>query len=299
MSYFICIDGGGTKTKFVLYNHEGKYISSLIKPSCHIMQNTIEKVGQILMDGINTILLDNCIQDKEVVISMGLGGYGSEKNQRKIDLLLQSIFGDKFSYTVTNDAEIALLGAHDGQKGAILISGTGSILLYFDGVRFNRYGGWGYLLGDEGSAYWVGKELLKQFNKEADDLTTKTEIFKLIMNKFSLQNPHDILDSLIDSEGGFRTAVASLAKSTNNLALDGNKDCKDILIKAGEELADLCNSSLGRNINVNLALYGGLWESGDILFNSFLDSKIDSIRLIEPKHDACWGAYILAKKNFY
>jgi N-acetylglucosamine kinase-like BadF-type ATPase len=64
--------------------------------------------------------------------------------------------------TVISDAEAALLGAHDGHAGVLVLAGTGSIVLGRDARgRLARAGGLGPLLGDEGSAFWLGREWLR------------------------------------------------------------------------------------------------------------------------------------------
>src|ERR671936_219293 len=63
---------------------------------------------------------------------------------------------------VISDAEAALLGAHDGRAGVLVLAGTGSIVLGRDaGGPLARAGGLGPLIGDEGSAFWLGREWLR------------------------------------------------------------------------------------------------------------------------------------------
>jgi glucosamine kinase len=62
---------------------------------------------------------------------------------------------------VTGDADAARCGAFLGAPGIVVIAGTGSAALGWDGKRFARAGGYGFLLGDEGSAYWIGREAVR------------------------------------------------------------------------------------------------------------------------------------------
>ena len=62
---------------------------------------------------------------------------------------------------VTGDADTARYGAFLGAPGIVVIAGTGSVALGWDGERFAYAGGHGYLLGDEGSAYWIGREAVR------------------------------------------------------------------------------------------------------------------------------------------
>src|SRR5699024_11034486 len=68
-----------------------------------------------------------------------------------------------FSQVVADhDASIALLGALSGSDGVAVIAGTGSIAYGLSGEQSSRVGGWGYLLGDEGSGLWIAKQALQQ-----------------------------------------------------------------------------------------------------------------------------------------
>src|SRR5204862_47365 len=69
---------------------------------------------------------------------------------------------------VISDAEAALLGAHDAQPGVLVLAGTGSIVLGRDAAgRLARAGGLGPLIGDEGSAFWLGREWLRRTPRAA------------------------------------------------------------------------------------------------------------------------------------
>ncbi|MGX7108875.1 N-acetylglucosamine kinase [Facklamia miroungae] len=295
--YFICVDGGGTKTQFALYSNWGTQIDVKTLPTCHILQTTEEKAIKILQQGIFLLLKGREINESDLVLSLGLGGYGSSNNRGKIEKIVQLVTQNRYPYFLTNDAEIALLGAHNGQRGAILIAGTGSICLFFDGEHTIRSGGWGYLFGDEGSAFWIGQKMLNRFAKEADNRTAKTEIYTYLMRKYQLTNPHDILDELISTNKNSRTIIGNLAKDVVSMANQGSQESVEIIKDAAAELASLVNESLSDYDSVNLAIYGGLWKAGEILLNYFSESLDSHIKVCEPKGDACRGAFIYAKKQ--
>ena len=63
---------------------------------------------------------------------------------------------------MSHEATIALFGALGGADGVVVIAGTGSIAYGLNGSKSSRIGGWGYLLGDEGSAFWIALCALRQ-----------------------------------------------------------------------------------------------------------------------------------------
>ncbi|MGT2933418.1 N-acetylglucosamine kinase [Streptococcus catagoni] len=297
MNYIIGVDGGGTKTEFTLFQDNGKMIESLLQPSCHILQKSTDDIKNIILSGVNYFIEKYSINQQSLFISLGLGGYGSKKNRHIIDKILEEIFGQKYKYRITNDAEIALLGALGSieGKGSLLIAGTGSICLTYQ-EDFSRIGGWGYCFGDEGSAYWIGQRFLKEFACESDGRGEKTELYYYMLEKYQLECPLDINDYIFDNGIINRTKVAKMAKDVTWLCQNGNRKCIQIMKEAGIELANLANASL-KGHSLLLYLYGGVWKSEEYIKKPFKEHLDSRIQIGEPKQGATYGAYLLAKKD--
>ena len=180
--YYIGIDGGGTKTKFLAgrliegFSPDGtdaaglEVIGEYTAGGCHYMQIGFDGVETLMRNGVSAVCENAGIESKDVAfVYAGFAGYGDvASDQPMLDEALRKAFGD-IPYAAGNDSENALEGALDGQPGINIIAGTGSIGSgrSADG-EFMRCGGWHYVLGgDEGSAYWIAWNLLKEYSRQS------------------------------------------------------------------------------------------------------------------------------------
>lgn len=256
----LSIDAGGTSTKFYLYNEKYELLDDYKMPSCHILQVGKEKMTEMLLDGLKKIQESNYVDR----IVFGLAGYGKDmKIRSEIEKSIASSFSD-YDYTLMSDVEMAYYSVFSKKEsGILLISGTGSIAFCKNKDEFIRSGGWGYLLGDEGSGYWIGKELLNIFTKQADGRLSKSKIYYTIMEKFEISNPYDLISKRA-SMG--RTEVADLSKIAFSLYYEDDSS-RRIIDKAIEELSLMINSLDKYANSENIYLFGGIFNSS-INFNS-------------------------------
>ena len=147
-TYYIGIDGGGTKTKFDLFDSDKNSIASITMPTIHQAQTSFKEAVSVLTD-IKEKLLEK-INDSDYILKVGagLGGYGINAEYRK---KLEDEFSTVFDeFKLYSDAYAAMLGALAGEDGILMIAGTGSIALAKRGDETFRCGGFGYRYGDEG-----------------------------------------------------------------------------------------------------------------------------------------------------
>jgi len=134
---------------------------------------------------------------------------------------------------IESDARIALEGAFSGGPGIIVIAGTGSIV--FGKARsgsVHRSGGWGRIIGDEGSGYAVGRELFRAVAAHMDDRGPKTALTSMVARDFGLKTQPDIIRALYKE--GFD--VASGAPLVTRAAAKGDRVAKQILDAAAADL---------------------------------------------------------------
>ena len=148
----ISVDVGGTKSKAVLYNENGDVLNEVVVGSCHPMQNDDETI-------INNI--QACILDDNAPIVFGFAGYGrSQSLKDKIDWLVAKACGNH-PYHIIPDTEMAMYSTLLGHDGITVILGTGSVAFRKESAKTTQIGGWGFVLGDEGSGYELGQNVLK------------------------------------------------------------------------------------------------------------------------------------------
>lgn len=295
MDYFIGIDGGGTKTAFTLYDEHAHVLDQIVLPSCHVLQTSKDQAIEILKQGVMTVLPDSVAND-HVYIGCGLAGYGNDATLRKE---IESRVAESFQgmhYRIANDAQIGLLGALEGSEGIFVIAGTGSMGLSYQNGQFKRVGGWGYTLGDEGSAYWLAKQLLQEYTKQVDGRKPRTALVDVLKNICDLEDDYDIISFVNTKLANKRDHIASLAPIVYQLAQeDHDLAALEIYAKLAEELSSLIHS-LAKDFNhpVHVSYTGGVWK-GLSFIRPYLTLD-DNVHLCAPKHDPCYGAYLLAKQ---
>lgn len=299
MRYYVGIDGGGTKTLFKCADEKLNEIKTLSFPSCHVLQVEQNQAIEILKNGISQIFDGLPDNDIEICICAGLAGYGNDQSIRKrIEMIASEAFQGK-PFILYNDAQIALAGALNNEDGILVIAGTGSIALSKYQGQIYRSGGWGYMLGDEGSAYWIAKQLLEEYTMQCDGRSPKTQVVKALKQYCNLKDDYDIISYISNILGNERDKIASLAKIAFELA--ENKDPASLRIydQAGYHIASLINA-LATNVDqVYKASYiGGVFNAGNIILDPIQNNLKKNIELCKPYNDPAYGAILLAKEMF-
>lgn len=289
---YIGIDGGGTKTKMVSYEDNGNICKEIVLPTVHILTQTPQKCIEILKDGIEQLDPQHISK-----IGIGLAGYGQDKKIRKeIEEICEKAFENR-PFVLESDVRIAIEGALDGQDGIVVIAGTGSIALSLKKGVLQRCGGWGYQLGDEGSAYWIAKKMLSVFCQEIDGRLEKTILYDLIKRECHLENDYDII-TFMDHLNHDRTKIAALAYINGLAAKENDRYALKIYKEAAEEIYKLINL-LSKNFKspINVSYIGGVFQHANSFIIPHLKDKLGKqFNLIPPIHTPEYGAYILVKK---
>lgn len=292
--YTIGIDGGGTKTKFALFTEDGIEIDSLILESCHFMQVSYDEMKELLKKGIDTLLLKHDLKD--FVVCAGMGGYGRDENIRKN---IENVFTQLLpqgNFYLYSDAEIAVAGALGGQDGIVIIAGTGSIAFSQINNQFSRSGGWGSILGDEGSAYWIGKKALSIFCKEADGRLTKGPLYDCFMEYYQLKRDFDLIPLAVEQLTN-RTEIASVAKLVYQAACLNDENALQLFCEASDELVSHIHALNVSQKQLKVTYVGGLFSAKEFILPN-LERQLDAnLLLVDPMYTPEKGAYILAKKH--
>jgi N-acetylglucosamine kinase-like BadF-type ATPase len=125
---------------------------------------------------------------------------------------------------VVNDALIALEAGAPGGDGIVLIAGTGSIAYGRDTRgRAARSGGWGYVLGDEGSGYWLGRQALRSVMRASDGRGRATALTPLVLEHYGISRSEELVQQIYGDGGGADpTAIAALSTLVQRAAADGD-----------------------------------------------------------------------------
>lgn len=225
------IDGGGTKTRVLCWNMDGKKVSSRQFGAFNL--NSIgKKAFESLLDRIGLYLssIGTC-----KALCIGAAGI-SNKSMGKLIAAHLKRFGIR-NWKLVGDHEIAMCGALDGKGGIGLIAGTGSICFGkgADG-SFERAGGWGHLIGDEGSGYGLGRDALAAVAKAYDGYGEPTLLQKLLAEDMNLESRTQIISYVYSRD---KSAVAAIAPIVEKACSLGDKVAQDIVEKNASSLVQM------------------------------------------------------------
>lgn len=305
----IALDAGGTSAKFALYNLEGKVLFSQKYHTPHIMEVSTDRLSEIVANGVRDCLKACSTKSlakenadylqEDFVLSIGMAAYGRDKVLK--EAIKQTLSAKYKQLILHGDMEIAYKAAFPDARGILLIAGTGSIAYAEANLAVYRTGGFGYFLGDEGSAYWIAKQALQTFTKELDGRLKKSELYTFVKQALNLQDDYAVISKSFKMT---RSELANLCVSLIALyPIDEN--VKAIYDAAISELALLVKAleakmprKASRSIKENplsIALVGGVFSSDILLAN--LQSKLGQDYLVErAKHQPIYGAYLYAKE---
>lgn len=301
---FLGIDGGGTKTEFIIINELGMILGHTIKPTCHYKQTSLENFEQVIREGIEEVcrLSDISISNIDFIVA-GIPGYGEIQNDVYIiDEIVKSILRNT-SFICVNDAVVAWAGSLACQPGINIVAGTGAIGYGIDSKgNVARSSGWGPFCGDEGSAYWLGKKVIEIFSKQSDGRLKKTPLYDIVSSEFNLKSEFDLLDIVVNNMEMKRDNVAQLAKLLYRAAEVNDEFALEAYIQAAYEhyltihsIIDKLDFETEERILVSYS--GGVFNAGEYILaplKRFLQKESKTIELITPIMKPAFGAALYA-----
>lgn len=303
--YFIGIDGGGTKTDFLLTNQSGQVISRHQEGSSSYLSIGIDGLCSVIKAGVDAVLkLANLKLSQVHSMAIGVPSYGEiEFDKTKIDHSLPSLFPDLNIY-IANDVELGFYSGLAGQAGINLVAGTGSIGYGVDpSGQSARVGGWGETVGDDGAGYWIGQKFLNAFTKMADGRLERTLMYDQLKSQLNIMRDLSILDHVYVSHPSRRTQIASFSSICNQMAQKGDPKCLAILQESAKELS-LHIRSLKDKLNfipeqttVKVTYSGSVFKS-KIILQELQHLLGPDYEFHPPKADPVFGAILLAQKHY-
>ncbi|WP_066890266.1 N-acetylglucosamine kinase [Clostridium nigeriense] len=300
--YFLGVDGGGTKTCFTLIDKNGNLISKVIKGPSHPTQIGFENLEKLLREGLEETIIKGNISKEDIKrVHLGLAGYGIvQEIADKIAEVVKHVFNE-VNYSLSSDVRVAVAGALAGEDGINIVAGTGSIALALKDDEIIRCGGWGYTVGDEASAYWIGKKTIALFSKESDGRVEKGALYEILKSHLALNKDAEIISYVNDKIKGDRGEIASLARLCSEAANLGDEGAMTIFNEAAGELYEMIKTLLrnyGRE-KVKVSYTGGVFKSGELILHP-LKSMLSgfNVELVEPVLSPDLGACLLAYKEY-
>lgn len=295
MDFVAGIDGGGTKTLLLCKDLEGRVLLSRRFKAFNLNSIGRDAFAAMMCDIADTLNgLGNCRY-----LCIGAAGVS---NKQMCSIVGEVLKRKKLNdYLLVGDHVIALEGALEGAPGLAVIAGTGSICFGKDSNgNIERTGGWGHLIGDEGSAYALGRDAFKECAKAMDGYGRRTMLAELLQDRFGLSSRSDIIEYVYS---GDKTRIADVSIIVDIAYLAGDEVAHEIVSRNAEALSDAV-LGVAKKLELtvaDVALLGGLIDKDTPFRTEFvavLEKRNTYLRCIDPKLSAVEGAVLLAEKAF-
>jgi N-acetylglucosamine kinase-like BadF-type ATPase len=302
---FLGIDGGGTKTEFLLIDATGRVLATHRSGSAYYLEIGLEALREMLCAGIRATLSQASLDASQLDFAfLGLPAYGEDSALvPRLDAMAANALPVE-RYRCGNDMVCGWAGALGGRDGINIVAGTGSIAYGEFKGRHARGGGWGELFSDEGSAYWIAREGLTLFSHMSDGQVPKSALHELVRTQFQLSSDLDLCAKIYGPPALGRSALASLASLVTQAAGAGDKAAGQVLERAAQALAAIVHAVHDRlnvppGVSLPISYSGGLFRAGSLLlplFETALRSGTRSYELVTPSLPPVAGAALYAAK---
>ena len=298
------VDGGATKTVAVVGRLDGTLLAFARSSSSNYHNIGAGNAAKsIRMSVVAACRHAQASTSKLETVVMGLAGMDCPRDfrigQRVADL---TDVGKR--RIVVHDSVIALYAATLGRPGIVVNAGTGSFAAGIDADgRTIRAGGWGNIIDDEGSAYDIGRLGIRATLRALDGTERKTAIGKLLVRKFKLHAPEDIIHEVYKKPMTVEE-ISSISKLVAQAAVNGDQAARSIFVYEGRALANFV-STIARRLDMtrskpDIYCTGGVFKAGPMLLNPFrreLRKTVPRFVLRHPRFEPVIGAFILALKE--
>lgn len=275
--YTLGVDGGGSKTLAVVVNARGEEVGRGLAGSANYHTVGLETAVEHIFTAVSQATRSAQLQLPLYTAWLGLAGVD---RQGDLDLFLPHLRTLARTVQITNDAELLLAGL-GRPVGVVLIAGTGSIALGRDAAEHRaRAGGWGHILGDEGSGYAIAQQAMQAAVRAADGRGPQTMLLERILQHWDIIQVDQLISKVYNEPDKAR--IASLSSLVLLSARAGDQVAATIVQQAAQELAiavrAVCQALEFPQGEIPLALGGGLL----IHEADFCTQVIQQIRHIQP-----------------
>ncbi|HEY4009417.1 MAG TPA: BadF/BadG/BcrA/BcrD ATPase family protein [Acidobacteriaceae bacterium] len=280
MAYFVALDGGGTKTECWVAD-ESRVLGRASGPTVKIMNVGQEAASSNLRAIVREALrAANVSGDSIACTCFGLAGSSSAEVVRWAEMTLRELVSG--GVIITGDEQIALDAAFQGGPGVLVIAGTGSnVMGRCTDCSTVSAGGWGPVLGDEGSGTWIGLEAIRSCLR-ARDRGVESCLLRDIQQAWKLE---DLASLVAKANLRERPDFASLTSVVASCADSGDALAEGVLDRAGEELATQVNLVISKMRAAGCTVQDGL----RVAFTGSVLGKIPRVlRAMDEHLHAAW-----------
>ncbi|MEH2192924.1 MAG: BadF/BadG/BcrA/BcrD ATPase family protein [Nostoc sp.] len=313
MVYVLGIDGGGSKTVCVLMDDLHQVLGRGEAGSSNYqsigIEATLQSIQSAIYNAVEAAIITNNV--KIGAICLGLAGVGRAADIKVVKSLVQELQNNKslpiiwalqpVNIVICNDALIALVGGIGQPVGIVVAAGTGSIIFGRNHQGdTKRVGGWGYILGDEGSAYKIAIAAMNAALKSYDGREISTSLLEDFKQHLDLESIEDLIEVIYRRGWGVKK-IAALAPIVDLAAASGDIVANNIIDDAVKELVKATSTVIDAIFNADSVLEvvrtGSVWQGKCNIHDRFAASIVKifpEVKVIFPRYEAAYGAALLA-----
>jgi N-acetylglucosamine kinase len=293
------VDGGATKTSCVLADEKFGILGVGLAGSSNYHVVGVEEAQKSVALAIKRAIPPNLKKNIDVCC-FGMGGLNTKRDKKVISGFIKPLVAAR-KHIFVNDVVIAFYAATCGEPGIVIVAGTGSIAYGVnkegkEGVA----GGWGWLIGDEGSAFYIAKKALMSASKAYDGRGKPTSLVELFCNHLKISKFENIISKIYEEMKP--RDLASLAPLVTQAAQKGDEVAQKILEDAARELA-LTVKALSERLNMKgrftVGAAGGVFKSQPVwrFFQSEVQKQVPGAELTKPLEYPVIGALIMGFRD--
>lgn len=319
MSYVLGIDGGGSKTVCILMDDTHQVLGRGQAGASNYQSIGQEAALKSLESAIyaasnEALKLTNNI--KIAAVCLGLAGVGRAKDIEIVESLFKNLQNSKYlplkwdlhpsNIVICNDALIALVGGVGHSVGIVVAVGTGSIVFGRNSQgKTKRVGGWGYILGDEGSAYQIAVRGMQAALKAYDGRQRNTRLIEDFKQHLGLVSIEDLIEVIYRRSWGVKQ-IAALAPIVDLAAVSGDEVANNIINDAVRELVKATSTVVQEIFTpdsaVEIVTTGSVWRARCKVHERFTTSMMKmfpQVKVTFPQHEPAYGAGLLALQSLF
>lgn len=302
--FLLAVEGGGSKTTALLTDLEGKNVGRGFGPGSNPHSVGFESAQKAVAMAIDGALINASGRLPEggswretgiAAACFGLAGIDGPEDEAQLAAWVRTQALAE-SFVVVNDSELVVAAGTPDGWGVALISGAGSVCLGRSPQgRTVRVGGWGHLLGDEGSGYRLALEALRLATQTVDGRADADALLRAILRHWSLPDAGALIRH-VHAPGMTPADIAVLAPVIGALAAGGDAAARALVEQSVQDLARQVDTAIRKLALTDppLALAGSQLR-GDMrrALTAAITSPIGEVSYVE---DPCRGAIALAKR---
>ena len=268
MKYYLGIDGGGTKTTAAVADENLKLITKAVGKTINFYAVGMENSRKNLAEIINKITFELGISSFEAAF-IGCSALDNEADKETLDALCGGIINAK-KIAMNSDVYVALKAANGN---CVAVCGTGSMAVgeKADGSVAVK-GGWGHIIGDEGSAYSIAVNALKKCCIMCDK-NERTPLLDAAENYFAVNDFRKAIDKIYSEETA-KDYIAGFAAKVGELASNGCEASKEIITSEAKAYAQTVIALINELESCPLlSLYGGVFQHNP-MFRAVFEAEI-------------------------